>query len=128
MKQLIRYGALVLAAWIFVSPALAADDDWVARSNEYANLLLADIAKYSPEGAGGLGVDGLDEEVRDLGEGVFERGMESTGEMLTMLQASLETETDPKVRQDLGILIKVQCLTCHGVHYVDSNTLTVDGP
>jgi len=22
----------------------------------------------------------------------------------------------------------VQCLTCHGVHYVDSNTLTVDGP
>jgi hypothetical protein len=107
MKQLIRYGAVVLAALIFVSPVHAADDDWVARSNEYANLLLADIAKYSPEGAGGLGVDGLDEEVRDLGEGVFERGMESTGKMLTMLQASLETETDPKVRQDLGILIKV---------------------
>ncbi len=22
----------------------------------------------------------------------------------------------------------VQCLSCHGVHYADSNTLTVDGP
>lgn len=25
-------------------------------------------------------------------------------------------------------LNNVQCLTCHGVHYADSNTLTVDGP
>ena len=23
---------------------------------------------------------------------------------------------------------RVQCLSCHGVHYADSNTLTVDGP
>jgi hypothetical protein len=107
MKPVFRYGAAILAAWIFVSPANAAEDDWVAKSNEYANLLLQDIAKFSPEGAGGLGVDGLDEEVRDLGPDVFERGMESSREMLAMLQASLESETDPKVRQDLGILTKV---------------------
>jgi hypothetical protein len=107
MKPAFRFGAAMLAAWVLVFPVHADEADWVSKSNEYADLLLQDIAKFSPENAGGIGVDGLDEEIRDLGPGVFDRGMESSRVLLAKLNSSLETETDKKVRQDLGIMIKV---------------------
>ncbi len=107
MKPAFRIGAAMLAAWIMVLPVHADEADWVSKSNEYADLLLQDIAKFSPENAGGIGVDGLDEEIRDLGPGVFDRGMESSRVLLAKLNSSLETETDKKVRQDLDIMIKV---------------------
>ena len=106
MKPAFRIGAAILAAWVLVSPAHADEGDWVAKSNEYANMLLQDMAKFSPEGAGGLGIDGLDEEVRDLGPGVFDRGMDSSRDLLAKLNSSLESETDKKVRQDIGIMVK----------------------
>ncbi|HHQ49445.1 MAG TPA: IPTL-CTERM sorting domain-containing protein, partial [Acidobacteria bacterium] len=37
-----------------------------------------------------------------------------------------DSNTSDDLRLDAGGL--VQCLTCHGVHYTDSNTLTEDGP
>ena len=106
MKPAFRIGAAILAAWVLASPAHADEGDWVAKSNEYANMLLQDMAKFSPEGAGGLGIDGLDEEVRDLGPGVFDRGMDSSRDLLAKLNSSLESETDKKVRQDIGIMVK----------------------
>ena len=106
MKLTFRSVAAILAAWILVFPVHAEDADWVSKSNEYANMLLQEMAKFSPEGAGGIGVDGLDEEVRDLGPGVFDRGMDSSRGLLAKLNSSLETETDKKVRQDIGIMVK----------------------
>ena len=107
MKPAFRFGAALLAAWVLMFPAHADEADWVTKSNAYADLLLQEIAKFSPENAGGIGVDGLDEEIRDLGPGVFDRGMESSRNLLAKLKASLETETDKKVRQDIGIMMKV---------------------
>lgn len=107
MKPVFRVGAAVCVAWVLSVPAMAAEGDWVARSNEYANLILTEIAKFNPEGAGGLGIDGLDEQILDLGPGIQERGIESTEALLQSLRQSLEGETDRKVRQDLGIMIKV---------------------
>lgn len=106
MKLTFRLVAAILAAWILVSPVHAEDADWVSKSNEYANMLLQEMAKFSPEGAGGIGVDGLDEEVRDLGPGIFDRGMDSSRGLLAKLNSGLETETDKKVRQDIGIMVK----------------------
>jgi hypothetical protein len=106
MKPAIRTGMGLLVACLVAFSAQAEDADWVSQSNDYANLILADIAKFSPEGAGGIGVDGLDEQVRDLGPDVFERGMASSRELLGKLEAGLATESDPRVRQDLGIMIK----------------------
>jgi hypothetical protein len=107
MKAAFRFAAALIAASVLMFPANADDTDWVSKSNEYANLVLQEIAKFNPENAGGIGVDGLDEEIRDLSAGVFDRGMESSRQLSAKLKSSLEKETDPKVRQDIGILIKV---------------------
>ena len=107
MKPVIRIGAALFAAWVLVFAAQAGEVDWVSKSNEYANMILQDIARFNPENAGGLGVDGLDEQIRDLGPGVFERSMESSKALLAELDAGMETETDRRVIQDLGILSKV---------------------
>ena len=107
MKAAFRFAAALIAASVLMFPANADENDWVSKSNEYANLVLQEIAKFNPENAGGIGVDGLDEEIRDLSAGVFDRSMESSRQLSARLKSSLEKETDPKVRQDIGILIKV---------------------
>jgi hypothetical protein len=104
MRKLIQIGLLALVAG---TPAALADDaDWVEQSNEHSQVVLEVLSKFSPEGAGSIGVDGLDEKVTDLGPGIYERSMEATREVLAELQERQAKETNPKVRQDLGILIK----------------------
>jgi hypothetical protein len=104
MRKLIQIGLLVLVAGTPV--ALADDADWVEKSNENAQIVLEVMSKFSPEGAGRIGVDGLDEQVTDLGPGIYERSMQATRDVLAELEVRLAKETNPKVKQDLGILIK----------------------
>ncbi len=104
MRKLIQIGLLALATSAL--PALADDADWVAKSNEHAQVVLEVMSKFSPEGAGSIGVDGLDEEVADLGPEIYERGMQATRDVLAELREREANETNPKVAQDLGILIK----------------------
>lgn len=106
MKQAFRFGAVLLSAYLFVMPSHAEDANWIEKSNGHAELVLQQIAKFNPEGAGGLGVDGLDEEILDLEPGVYERFKGSWQELAIQLNASLQEETNPKIRQDIGILIK----------------------
>ena len=106
MSKLIRWTAALAVACVVILPASAEEPDWVAKSNSYAAMVLESFARFSPESAGNLGVDGLDEQVMDLKPGVYERGMQATRDMIAKLEAALETETDSKVRQDLGIMIK----------------------
>ena len=106
MKQVFRSGAILVMAYLFVLPATAAQTSWIDKSNGYASEVMQQIATFNPEGAGGLGVDGLDEEITDFTPGVYERFLESWQQLQVSLEASLETETHPKVRQDIGILIK----------------------
>ncbi len=86
--------------------AVAADTSWVDKSNEHAQVVLAAFAELAPEGAGNMGVDGLDEEISDLSPGFQDRARETIGSVVSELERRLESETDPKVRQDLGILIQ----------------------
>jgi hypothetical protein len=104
MRILIHIGLVAFLA--MTVPAIADDDDWVARSDANAQSVLEVMSKFSPEGAGRLGVDGLDEEIADLGPGIYERSLQATTGVLTELQQREALEKDPKVRQDLGILIK----------------------
>jgi Bacterial protein of unknown function (DUF885) len=78
---------------------------WVAKSDQNAQILLDVIARQSPEGAGELGVDGLDEQITDLSPGFLERQYADTGKAVATLKERLAAETDPDVRQDLEILI-----------------------
>ena len=94
------------AILLATTTAAIADDDWVARSNEHAQVVLELLAEFSPEGAGSLGVDGLDEEISDMTEGSYERSLKASKELLAELKRRREAETHAKVKQDLGILIQ----------------------
>src|SRR5438105_4172388 len=86
-------------------PAFAAEQEWVKRSNQDAAVLIEVLARYSPEGAGQLGVDGKDAEITQY---PLDATAKLTGELTAAkkkLEAKLADEKDPAVRQDLNILI-----------------------
>lgn len=104
MHKLSTTGLMAVLALIFSAPAAAVE--WVEKSNEHAQVVLDVLAKLSPEGAGQLGVDGLDEEISDLGPGIHERSQQMSRDLLVELRGRLKNETNSKVRQDIGILIQ----------------------
>ncbi len=109
MPKLHKISLTVFFLLISATPALAndhSDTSWVERSNEHAQLVLDVLAKLSPEGAGSLGVDGLDEEIFDLGPGLHERTQKMSADVLAELKERRASESNNKVRQDLDILIQ----------------------
>lgn len=90
-----------------VAPAFAQTNtpDWVKRSNENSKILLDVLARFSPEGAARLGVEGYDAEVFQLPSDINEKSIAAVQEAIKKLVAKLASETDPAVRQDLQILI-----------------------
>jgi len=103
MRKLILAATVALCAG---NPAFADDTDWVAKSDENAKLVLDVVASFNPEGAGNIGVDGLDEDILDLGPGIFDKQMKANREALAELKSRLAAEKNRKVAQDLGIMIK----------------------
>ncbi|NIL93257.1 MAG: DUF885 family protein [Woeseiaceae bacterium] len=91
---------------LLAGSAFPADTSWVDKSNEHAQVVLAVFAELAPEGAGSMGIDGLDEEITDLSPGYQDRARKLIEDTVAELERRLEAETDLKVRQDLGILIK----------------------
>jgi hypothetical protein len=79
---------------------------WVERSNGHAQVLLDVLARFSPEGAGGLGVQGLDEQISDLSAESLRRQIDATAAARTKLEQIRQSETHPLVLQDLEILIE----------------------
>ncbi len=80
--------------------------DWVAQSNLNADVLLQTIARYEPETAAELGVDGYDSDVVDLGSQRYERERGATQAAVAVLEARKRRTLSPAVIQDLDILIK----------------------
>lgn len=104
MQKLLQIAlAMGIAA---ASPVVADEASWIEKSNEHAQLVLDVFAEFSPEGAGSLGVDGLDEKILDLGPDIHERNLAASEEVLAELQRRLEKESDTRVRQDIEILSK----------------------
>jgi hypothetical protein len=105
---------LVLAAalactlfWLAPSvEAQASTPSWVTRSNEHAQVLLDVIARFSPEGASAIGMEGYDEQVHDLLPKHVEREQAALKGASNELKKRLAKEQDPLVREDLEILIK----------------------
>ena len=95
-----------LGCMVLALPVLAAEPAWVQRSNDNARLLLDVVAKYSPERASELGVDGFDEHITDMSRDQFAPTRKDTRAVIDALRRRLDTESDGKVRQDLEILIK----------------------
>lgn len=104
MQKLIR--TIIVIGIAMASPAIADEASWIEKSNEHARVVLDVFAQFSPEGAGSLGVDGLDEQILDLGPGIHERNLAASEEVLVEMQRRLEKESDMRVRQDIEILSK----------------------
>ena len=108
----VRFRALILAASIsgfgFASPGQAQEGggSWADKSNENAQVLLEVFARFAPESAGQLGVEGLDEQIFGLEPGLTERVNEAVLQAVSILNQRLGEEENTFVRQDLEILIQ----------------------
>jgi len=69
-------------------------------------MVLAVYARYCPEYARQTGIAGLDEDILDLKPGVYDRYRADASRAAEDLRALLPATVDPRVRQDLEILIK----------------------
>jgi hypothetical protein len=78
---------------------------WVAKSNQNAQLLLTLTAKYSPEGAASMGVNGLDEQIMVPTADLSDRIRRDLVDVQAEFEKRLAAEQNPLVRQDLEILI-----------------------
>ena len=78
---------------------------WVARSDAYTQPVLQDTGRYHPESSTSLGDDSFDTAVADFKPRAYERELADTERRLADLRRQRAAETDPKVRQDLDILI-----------------------
>ena len=96
---------LLLLAIGTAGTPLAASDDWIVESNRYAQLLLDVDARYNPEATASLGVEGHDAEIIDLKPRASERQEADLTAVASRLEALRATATDPRVQQDLDILL-----------------------
>ena len=80
--------------------------DWVKRSNANAKLMLELLAKLQPEMAAEFGVEGYDDQISDLSPGFVERELKASRQVHAELVRRLAAEGDPRVKQDLEILVK----------------------
>lgn len=84
----------------------AGQQEWIQRSNQFAQILLKLQAKYEPEGAGRIGIEGLDAEISQFPANRRELQKADTQAALSQLKKALASEKDPLVKQDLEIMIK----------------------
>lgn len=78
---------------------------WIARSNEFAQILIHAQADFQPELYSFFGIPGYDAKVADLGPDQPARYRKALAGAQARLQRKLEAERDPNVRQDLQIMI-----------------------
>jgi hypothetical protein len=81
------------------------EESWVSRSDRNTEVLLEVLARFNPEGAGFLGIEGLDEQVLQLPSDLDDRQISAFETAITDLRARLEAEPDARVRLDLEILV-----------------------
>jgi len=96
----------VLISVVLALPAFATEKDWVERSNENAQVVLELLADFNPENAASFGVEGIDENIIDFRPNLYERNMSASEAVLAELRKRQAAETDRRVHQDLGILIR----------------------
>jgi hypothetical protein len=78
---------------------------WIERSNDNAQILIAVQAKFAPERASRFGVPGIDDKISDFTPGHLQREREAAHAVEVELEHRLAGETDPRVAEDLKIMI-----------------------
>jgi Bacterial protein of unknown function (DUF885) len=103
----IACAVLILAAAVASVPATAAaQPEWIAESNKQAAALLEVLAKYGPEQAATIGVEGHDADVFDAKPHNVQRQEADLDAAAAGYERALATASDPRVKQDIEILLK----------------------
>jgi len=97
---------LVVSGLCAGAAALAETPAWVTESNQAAQKLLAVQAKYAPETVSAFGVEKYDADVLDLNPGTVTRQEADLDAVAQEYTAELKDVSDPRVREDLEILIR----------------------
>ena len=87
------------------TPAPTPDRRWIVRSDSYTQLLLEIGNRHSPESASAEGLAEFDQDIRKLTREDEDLERRETEAALTKIKDAARTETDPRVVQDLQILI-----------------------
>ncbi|GAB3382309.1 DUF885 domain-containing protein [Lysobacter fragariae] len=78
---------------------------WVAKSNEYTQVLILAQAPFQPEQVSFFGIPGFDDQVFDYGPGYGKRFRDATAKAKAALVAKAASETNANVKQDVAILL-----------------------
>lgn len=105
------------------SAAATTTPEWVARSNENAQIMLDVIGRFSPEQASFIGVTGYDDRVADLGPDLTRRFVTAMKGAVDALRAKIAAEKHAAVRQDLEIMVKRGELSIEGAELSERLTL-----
>ena len=89
------------------TPASASvpDRGWIGRSDGYTQLLLEVQNRHSPEGASYEGLSQFDKDISVLTREDEDLARRETEAALAKIKTAAESEKDPRVKQDLEILI-----------------------
>ncbi|HLF32130.1 MAG TPA: DUF885 domain-containing protein [Xanthomonadales bacterium] len=102
-----RYSIAQLALVCLVCSLEAkASDSWVEESNAHTQVVLDAQSKFNPEGFSGLGISAADTEILDLEPELYERVQADTRRLQSLLTEAKRTTENPRVNQDLDILLK----------------------
>ncbi len=98
----------LVAPFALASAQNAADGEpaWLQRSNAIAYHVMEMSARFMPEFAAQRGIDGFDEDIFDLKPDLYERQLAVNEEKLAYLEEQLAQEQDPRVIQDIEIMLK----------------------
>jgi len=100
------YCFVVLAGTLCAPLADAAEDrSWVERSDRISAIVFESLGPFQPEQASSLGLERFDTAVLDLKAGRAARHEAAAHGVLQRLAALRKAEQDPRVRQDLDLLV-----------------------
>jgi hypothetical protein len=103
--------------------------DWIRRSDELAEPVIALCTLAAPEAASSLGLTQADAHTTDLREGWRDRVRESAFRAAETLRAAASTETDARVREDVAILARAVDDVVRGMDVADAHLVQlVDVP
>jgi len=88
------------------SSMLLAAEPWVEESNTNTDMVMQAQAKFQPEPVSALGITAADTGIIDLKAKLYERSQADTLQLIQVLEERKKTTENPRVTQDIDILIK----------------------
>ncbi|MEA2720720.1 MAG: hypothetical protein QOJ39_2584 [Candidatus Eremiobacteraeota bacterium] len=96
-------------------------DDWIRRSDELAEPVVALYCLAGPEGSSSLGLTQADAHTADLRDGWRDRVREAAFRAAETLRAAASSESDARVREDVGILARAVDDVVRGLDVMDAH-------